>query len=43
MISTFLRAELVEKGTDLAPDGFFAALGGLAQEMFELGEHLFDG
>jgi hypothetical protein len=43
VISTFVGAELIEKGADLAPDGFFAAFGGLAEEMLELCEHLFDG
>ena len=35
--------ELVEEGADLAPDGFLAALGGLAEQVFELCEDLFDG
>ena len=37
-----LGAELVEEGSDPSADGVLAALGGLSQEMFELGEDLFD-
>jgi hypothetical protein len=34
---------LVEERADPAPDGFLGAFGGLAEEVLEFGDALFDG
>ena len=42
VVFTFLGRELVEKGSDLAPDGFLASLCGLSEEVLEFGDDLLD-
>ena len=42
VVATFLRGERIEDLPDGVADGLDGSLGLLAQEMFELGEELFD-
>ena len=42
MVFAFLGCELIEEGADFAPDGFFASLGCLSEQVFEVGEDLLD-